>query len=163
MHRIATVCFISAAIAAFVSACSSSDSPTTGGTAGAASGAAGGGATLTGNATKGLTLYSQSPYPGCSGCHGTHGEGAQGPNITANTTAGIGGWTEAQFHDAVRSSKNRKGTALCQFMVALDSTQASDQDIADLYAYLMTQNEAGAQAGSYCTMGGSFCTCVGTQ
>lgn len=186
LQRFATVCFISAALAALASACGSSDSTTpapgtagaTGtagaptstagaptstagastGTAGAATGTAG--AATTGNATNGAAVYVSAS---CSGCHGPIGDGGEAPNITGNKDVGIGNWTEAQFHDAVRSATNRKGSPLCLFMVSFNEATISDSGIADVYAYLMTQNSATAHVGTDCT---GTCTqfggCTGT-
>jgi Cytochrome c len=179
LQRFATVCFIGAAFAALVSACGSSDATPPANTAGASSsagaagaatagaagaatagapsagaggGSAGGGVTLTGDAVKGATLFKAQTL-GCNTCHGENAEGSLGPNITGNMTAGIGSWTQQQFHDAVRNSKNRKGAALCTFMIAVQPSAASDQDIADLYAFTKSKDSAVAVTGTYCAPG----------
>jgi cytochrome c553 len=123
---------------------------------------------LVGDITRGKAAYNSPPVgapaasPGgaCYSCHGVAGEGAGGPNITGATGtalgSGIGGWTEQQFHDAVRLAKNRNGARLCALMAAFSATGAasvSDQDIADLYAYLMSLNVATVQPGTYCPNG----------
>ena len=107
------------------------------GAAGAAAGA-GGGSTLTGNATNGAALWKKSTLA-CNGCHGEHAEGGGAPNITKSVAGGIGAFTQAQFHAAVREGKNKEGGKLCMFMVAFDATAASEQDIADLYAFQQAQ------------------------
>jgi len=126
------------------------------GTAGA--GAAGGGSGLTGNAAKGMTVYSANST-GCNGCHGTMGEGSLGPNITGSKPFGIGNWTQAQFHDALRSGKDKSGATFNILMMPVVETAASDQDIADLYAYLMSHSVETMNAGSVCTPG----QCKGTH
>ena len=177
LQRFTTVCFIGAAFAALISACGSSDAtPPTGGagagtagaqTAGAAgavaaagAGTAGagtaGGSGLTGNAANGMTLYSATTV-GCSACHGTMGEGLLGPNITGSKTAGIGNWTQTQFHDAVRSGKDKSGAQLYFLMPPLDAATISDQGIADVYAFLMTKMNDTVNAGSSCTMAPGMC------
>jgi hypothetical protein len=176
LQRFATVCFIGAAFAALVSACGS-DAPATNGGAGApaaagapatagapamagapaTAGAPAGGATgLTGNAAMGMTLYSSATV-GCNTCHGPMGEGDQGPNITGSTSAGIGAWTEPQFHDAVRNAKDKTGVKLYFLMPAVDAATLSDQGIADIYAFLMSKKVETANPGKYCTNAPGMC------
>ncbi len=183
LQRIATVCFIGAALAALVSACGSSDTTTTppAGTAGAATGTAGAGTgtagaatgtagsgtgTLTGNPANGAALFASAAL-GCNTCHGNMGEGSLGPNITGDATNGIGAWSEADFATAVRSAKNRKGVALCMQMQPFPTTGPSaitDQGIADIYAWLKTQDSAVAQPGQYCMNKACFgVDCTGNQ
>ncbi|HKO50744.1 MAG TPA: c-type cytochrome [Polyangiaceae bacterium] len=153
LHSFATVCVLGAALAALVttSACSSDDpAPTntagaagTPGAAGApatagAPGAAGGGTTLTGDATRGAALWVK-PTLGCDSCHGLHAEGGNAPNITKSVTGGIGAFTQAQFHNSVRKALTKEGVPLCTAMIALSPQDASDQDIADMYAYQQAQ------------------------
>jgi cytochrome c553 len=111
------------------------------GTAGAGTAGAGtAGAAATGDATRGAALWVKNTLA-CNTCHGDHAEGLStgAPNITKSATGGIGGFTAAQFKSAVRDGKNKEGTALCILMPKLDATQASDQDIADLYAFQQAQ------------------------
>jgi len=97
----------------------------------------------------------------CYTCHGIAGEGLHGPNITFATGAsfgtGIGGWTEQQFHGAVRDGVWKDGTPLCLLMAKVPATgpaSASDQDIADIYAYLMSVPPVmRQQPGDYCPLG----------
>jgi hypothetical protein len=84
-----------------------------------------------------------------------------GPNITFATGAvlgsGIGGWTEQQFHGALRDGVWRDGTPLCLLMAKVPANGAasvSDQDIADIYAYLMSVPPVTSpQQGDYCPSG----------
>lgn len=143
----ATVCVFGAAMAALLPACGSTDD-TGGGTAGApgaagsastagspgaagSTGTAGGGSALVGDAARGLTQWNKQA---CGSCHGSMGEGGLAPNITKSAAGGIGAFTQAQFHAAVREAKNKEGGKLCVAMAAYDTTQLSEQDIADLYA-----------------------------
>ncbi len=75
-----------------------------------------------------------------------------GPNIS-NTAAGIAGWTEAQFANAIRNQTNRAGAPLCALMPKLTATDITDQGIADVYAFVMTKMSATAVVGSYCMAG----------
>ena len=94
----------------------------------------------------------------CTGCH-TDAKGAgqplaggrplatpfgtfYGPNITPDKQYGIGGWTEAQFHDALRKGVDRDGHYLFPVFPYPSFTGMSDADIADLYAYLQSQPAA---------------------
>lgn len=113
---------------------------------------------LTGDATKGAVAYAKTPTS-CNSCHGNNGEGSLGPNISNSTTAGIGGWTQAQFHDAVRNGKAKNGMQLCMFMAPVTAKDMSDQEIADIWAFLKTKTSDAPMAGSYC---GTLCTtCAG--
>jgi len=124
---------------------------------------------LVGDATRGKVAYnapafgSQISAPGgaCYTCHGATGQGEHGPNLTfATGTAfgsGIGGWTGQQFHDAVRNAVYQDGTPLCALMARVPATgaaSASDQDIADIYAYLMSVPPVTTpRQGDYCPTG----------
>lgn len=61
-----------------------------------------------------------------------------GKNITPDKT-GIGGWTEAQFHRALREGIDDDGQYLFPVFPFPSYTGMTDDDIADLYAYLMAQ------------------------
>jgi mono/diheme cytochrome c family protein len=79
-------------------------------------------AKLTGDATRGKTLYeSASPSP-CSSCHGPLGKGGSGPNIVNE----VGSETE-EFIDVILTGEDS--------MPAYDSS-LEDQEIADIIAYL---------------------------
>ena len=58
------------------------------------------------------------------------------PNITSDATAGIGGWTLAQFSDAMSNGMGPQGHLYPAFPYE-NYTLMSDQEIADLYAALM--------------------------
>ncbi len=62
-----------------------------------------------------------------------------GPNITSDKTYGIGSWSEAQFHDAVRKGVDDEGHYLFPVFPFTSFTGMSDADIADLYAYLQSR------------------------
>ncbi len=61
------------------------------------------------------------------------------PNITPDKEQGIGSWSEAQFQRALRQGLDDDGDYLFPVFPYPSFTGMSDQDIADLYAYLMTQ------------------------
>ncbi len=61
------------------------------------------------------------------------------PNITPDREHGIGGWSEAQFHDALRRGIADEGDSLFPVLPVTSFTGMSDHDIADLYAYLETR------------------------
>lgn len=91
----------------------------------------------------------------CTGCHTDAKGGGQplaggrplatpfgtfyGPNITPDKQYGIGGWTAAQFHDALRKGVDREGHYLFPVFPFPSFTGMSDADIADLYAYLQSR------------------------
>jgi Cytochrome c len=181
LQRFATVCFIGAAAAALITACSSTDAapPPTGGagaaqavagaagahaagagnTAGAGGSSAGAPATLIGDPTRGATAFKMTSAA-CDSCHGTMGEGSSGPNISGSTTAGIGMWSQTQFHDAVRLGKNRTGGMLCNLMAPATVANVSDQAIADIFAWLQSiKGQDTKVIGAFCAAG---CTCTGT-
>lgn len=107
--------------------------------------------TLVGDATRGEYLIRLG---GCVTCHsdtrngGTELAGGPGlatafgtfypPNISASRSAGIGGWTLAQFSKAMSDGEGPQGHLYPAF--PYDSyTLMSDQEIADLYAALMAR------------------------
>jgi mono/diheme cytochrome c family protein len=91
----------------------------------------------------------------CSACHtNAKAEGAPlaggrplatpfgtffGPNITSDKRYGIGGWSEAEFRRALRAGIGRNGEYLFPVFPYPSFTGMSDQDIADLYAYLQSR------------------------
>lgn len=91
---------------------------------------------------------------GCLGCHtDTKNNGAPlagghelktpfgsffGPNITPHPTAGIGAWTEAQFHRALRDGIRPDGAHYFPAFPYTAFTGMTDADIGDLWAYLRT-------------------------
>jgi mono/diheme cytochrome c family protein len=62
-----------------------------------------------------------------------------GPNITPDPQYGIGAWTEAQFHRALREGMAPGRTHLFPVFPFPSFTGLTDADIADLYAYLKSQ------------------------
>ena len=62
-----------------------------------------------------------------------------GPNITPDRDTGIGKWSEADFQRALRDGKDDEGHNLFPVFPFTSFTGMTDQDIADLYAYLMAQ------------------------
>ena len=59
-------------------------------------------------------------------------------NITPDATAGIGGWTEAQFVQAMREGVDDEGQHLYPAFPYTAFTKVSDADLSALYAYLKT-------------------------
>jgi mono/diheme cytochrome c family protein len=89
----------------------------------------------------------------CNGCHGDarHGSNPVGglgldtpfgtfraPNITPDRQYGIGGWSEADFKAALRDGVGRHGEYLFPVFPYTSFTRMTDQDVADLYAYMMS-------------------------
>jgi mono/diheme cytochrome c family protein len=58
------------------------------------------------------------------------------PNITSDKRTGIGGWTLAQFSDAISNGNGPEGNLYPVFPYN-DLTLMSDQDVVDLYAAIM--------------------------
>lgn len=101
---------------------------------------------LTGNVTSGMSLFAGRT---CNGCHGPAGEGnSTGPNITGSTTAGIGSWNLAAFTKAVREATSPSGRKYCTTMTAYPTL--TDQQVADLFAFLMAQKNDTVQRGTAC-------------
>ena len=90
----------------------------------------------------------------CGGCHTDKKGGGQplaggrplatpfgtfyGPNITPDPATGIGRWSADDFHRAMREGKNEHSAYMFPVFPFTSFTNLSDQDIADLYAYLMS-------------------------
>jgi mono/diheme cytochrome c family protein len=104
--------------------------------------------TVTGDATRGAYVFSAAA--GCD-CHTTQagllagGMKFTGPfgtvysrNITQDQDTGIGGWTDQQIMDAIRTGKDDEGMQLFPIMPYAAYSGMSDQDVADLVAYLRT-------------------------
>jgi mono/diheme cytochrome c family protein len=62
-----------------------------------------------------------------------------GPNITPDPQNGIGDWTEAQFHRALREGINEHGNYMFPVFPFTSFTGLTDADISDLWAFLRTQ------------------------
>ncbi len=105
--------------------------------------------TLAGDAQRGAYVIRLG---GCASCHTAHasdGPALAGgdpiatpfgtfypPNITPDPTTGIGGWTLAQFSDALSNGDGPEGNLYPVFPYT-NLTLMSDQDMADLYAAIM--------------------------
>jgi mono/diheme cytochrome c family protein len=59
-----------------------------------------------------------------------------GPNITPHPQAGIGGWTEANFAQALRQGEGPDGAHYFPAFPYTSFTKISDTDLRDLWAYL---------------------------
>ena len=100
----------------------------------------------TGSVSAGMTLFAARS---CNGCHGTLGEGnSTGPNISGSTTAGIGAWTQAEFSKAVKQAISRTGRMYCGTMTPYPTL--TDQQVADLFAFLKAQKNDTVQRGLAC-------------
>jgi mono/diheme cytochrome c family protein len=104
-----------------------------------------------GNAANGATLYASMAIA-CNSCHGENAEGTLGPNITGSMTAGIGGWTEAQFYQVVRNGVARSGMKVCTEMVPFTAAMLPDQGIADIFAFVMSKSSDVAQRGTFISL-----------
>jgi mono/diheme cytochrome c family protein len=62
-----------------------------------------------------------------------------GPNITPDPDTGIGKWSAADFHRAMREGRDDEGHFMYPVFPFTSFTGMSNQDIADLYAYLMSR------------------------
>jgi mono/diheme cytochrome c family protein len=62
-----------------------------------------------------------------------------GPNITPDKEHGIGNWSEADFHRALRRGIGDEGDFLFPVFPFTSFTGMRDQDIADLWAYLQSR------------------------
>lgn len=60
------------------------------------------------------------------------------PNITPDRKAGIGSWTYDDFHRAMREGKGKNGEFLYPVFPFPAFTGMTDEDIADLWAYMKT-------------------------
>ncbi|MGZ3273558.1 MAG: c-type cytochrome [Caulobacteraceae bacterium] len=60
------------------------------------------------------------------------------PNITPDKTYGLGGWSYEDFHRAIRDGKGKGGELLYPVFPYPSFSGMTDQDIADLWAYLKT-------------------------
>ena len=100
----------------------------------------------TGSVSAGMTLFAARS---CNGCHGNLGEGnSTGPNISGSTTAGIGAWTQAEFTKAVKQAISRTGRMYCATMTPYPTL--SEQQVADLFAFLKAQKNDTVQRGMAC-------------
>ncbi len=66
-------------------------------------------------------------------------------NITPDVESGVGNWSEAAFRRAMRDGVDDQGRFLYPAMPYPHFTQATDQDITALYAFLMTRQPVHAE------------------
>ncbi|WP_328188306.1 cytochrome c [Marinobacter sp. OP 3.4] len=67
-------------------------------------------------------------------------------NITPDPQTGIGQWSEEAFARAMREGVDRSGTHLFPAFPYTHFTKMTDEDVADLYAYMMTREPIRAEA-----------------
>jgi mono/diheme cytochrome c family protein len=95
---------------------------------------------------RGKYLYDAA---GCGSCHGdVSPSGGLGldtpfgvfyvPNITPDKQNGIGAWSQADFHTALRNGIGPDGKYLFPVFPFTSFTNLTDRDIGDIYAYLMS-------------------------
>jgi mono/diheme cytochrome c family protein len=68
------------------------------------------------------------------------------PNITPDHDTGIGSWSEAAFHRAMREGVSRKGNHLYPALPYDHFTLVTDDDVKAIYAFLMTRTPIHARA-----------------
>ncbi|MET0677219.1 MAG: cytochrome c [Bradyrhizobium sp.] len=69
---------------------------------------------------------------------GADWHGAAAPNITSDSTAGLGGWSDAEIENAIRHGVARDGRRLKPPMAFAFYAGLRDGDVADIIAYLRT-------------------------
>ncbi len=84
------------------------------------------------------TVSQGRPYAGGRGVPTPFGT-VYATNITPDPDTGIGQWSEAAFQRAMRDGIDRAGRHLYPVLPYPHFTRASDDDIAALYAFLMTR------------------------
>ncbi|GGJ31088.1 c-type cytochrome [Deinococcus roseus] len=90
----------------------------------------GGAATqASGDATKGKEVFNN-----CAGCHGANAEGGFGPKLAGV----VGKWSLEGFKTALREGKTPEGKTLNAPMPKFPASQVSDEQVADLHAFLST-------------------------
>lgn len=118
---------------------STAESPTQE-TGAAASGAASAGAPSesgASNAADGDASAGQQVFAGnCAGCHGQNAQGGIGPSLVM-ATEGPKAWTLAQFTTVLREGRTPNRT-LGAVMPRFTAAQISDQQVADIQAYIKT-------------------------
>ena len=103
-------------------------------TAATSTAAAGAAANTAGDAAKGKAVFASAS---CAGCHGANGGGGIGPNL--GMANGPKSWTLDQFHTALRSGNSPVGMLKAP-MPQFSPAQVSDDDVANIYAYIKTLN-----------------------
>ncbi|HEY0185401.1 MAG TPA: c-type cytochrome [Rhodopila sp.] len=84
------------------------------------------------------TVSGGQPYAGGRGVPTPFGT-VYATNITPDPESGIGQWSEAAFRRAMRDGIDRSGRHLYPVLPYPHFTRASDEDIAAMYAFLMTR------------------------
>lgn len=106
------------------------------------------------NLENGKTVFHAA---GCTSCHAAPGAEGEAklvlsgglplkspfgtfhvPNISPDETAGVGGWTLAEFGNAMKRGVGRHGEHLYPSFPYASYARMTDQDVADLYGFLMT-------------------------
>lgn len=91
--------------------------------------------------------YGKYMAASCTGCHGEGFSGGKIPgdpsgmvpaNLTPDRETGIGGWTEADFFNALRHGKRPDGTSLKPQMPWKLTAQMTDDEIRSIWVYLRT-------------------------
>lgn len=105
---------------------------------------------LTGDVAKGSYMVRLS---GCVSCHTQPKKGKLlgggpalntpfgvffGPNITSDTTEGIGAWTAGEFADALVNGHSERTGHLYPVFPFTSYSKMEDRDVADLWAFLQT-------------------------
>lgn len=104
-----------------------------------------------GNAQRGAYIFAAAD---CSGCHTDSKAGSPllggglpmktdfgvfyTPNISPDKTNGLGAWTYQDFHRAMREGKGKNGEYLYPAFPYTSFSGMTEQDMADLWAYLKT-------------------------
>jgi mono/diheme cytochrome c family protein len=104
-----------------------------------------------GDATRGATVFAAADCKSCHTDEKNNGPLMAGgrpmvtdfgiffaPNITPDRQNGIGAWTYQDFHRAMREGKGKGGEYLYPVFPYPSFSGMTDQDIADLWAYLKT-------------------------
>ncbi|GAA0509669.1 hypothetical protein GCM10008937_16920 [Deinococcus depolymerans] len=86
-----------------------------------------------GNAAAGEKVFAGN----CAGCHGANGGGGIGPAL--NTPDGPKAWTDPQFLTALRQGRTPE-RELGAVMPRFSAAQISDEDVANIHAYIKTLN-----------------------
>jgi mono/diheme cytochrome c family protein len=92
-------------------------------------------AAAAGDATKGKAVFASAS---CAGCHGANGAGG-GIGPALNAPDGPKSWTLDQFQTSLRAGQSPAGPLKAP-MPQFSAAQVSDDDVANIYAYIKTLN-----------------------
>jgi mono/diheme cytochrome c family protein len=94
---------------------------------------------------------------GCASCHGQDLSGGQAletpfgaihsTNLTPDAETGLGLWSQAAFHRAMRSGIDRRGNYLYPAFPYDNFTNATDEDLDSIYAFLQSVPAVSRPAG----------------